>query len=289
MTNAKKLADALWKIYRRPEQPALWDKGGTLPWDDPAFSERMLREHLDESHGAASRVAAERSIQIDWLWQRLNLSPQSILFDVTCGPGLYAVEFARRGCDVFGVDYSPAAIDYAQTLARADGIAKTCSFLEQDIRQMNFDGKNFDAAILLYGQLAVFPHAEAAKIVRNISESLKRGGKLCIEMLNPAHVDKSDSTWWFTDDSGLWGDTPFLHLGERKWLADENLSVETYKILHLETGDLDEIQLCDQVYSAQEMQTLLLENGFSQVEIFPAWDGLSLYDANEWLVYVATV
>ncbi len=289
MTHAQKLKDALWKIYRRPERPVLWDKGGTLPWNNPAFSERMLREHLDESHGAASRVASERMAQIDWLWRQLGLSAQSKLFDITCGPGLYAVEFAHRGCDLIGVDFSPAAIDYAQTLARTEGVSEKCRFFEQDIRRINFDNENFSAGILLYGQLAVFPKTEAEQILNRISKSMKRGGKLCIEMLNPQRVDKSDSTWWFTDDGGLWGDTPFLHLGERKWLADENLSVESYKILHLETGVLDEIQLCDQVYSPQEMQSLLLKTGFSAVEIFPAWDGLSLYDADEWLVYIATV
>ena len=41
-------ARALWRIYRRPEA-ALWQDGGNLPWNDPAFSARMLREHLDES------------------------------------------------------------------------------------------------------------------------------------------------------------------------------------------------------------------------------------------------
>lgn len=79
--------------------------------DDPDFSERMLREHLDESHGAAS----ERQQQIDWLWARLNLRTGSKVLDVTCGPGLYAVELAVRGCSVTGVDFSPAGIAYAQS------------------------------------------------------------------------------------------------------------------------------------------------------------------------------
>ena len=57
----EKLSEALWQIYRRPERPSPWRiHDGNLPWDDPAFSERMLREHLDESHGAATRQTAER-------------------------------------------------------------------------------------------------------------------------------------------------------------------------------------------------------------------------------------
>jgi len=282
------LADALWKIYRRPEQPVPWAHGGNLPWDDPEFSERMLREHLDEAHGAASRQAAERAAQVDWLWRRLGLASGAHLFDVTCGPGLYAVQFARRGCAVTGVDFASAAIDYARDLALSEGVAVLCVFKKQDIRAIEYTGADFDAAILLYGQLAVLKREEAQLVLTNIARSLRVGGKLGVELLNPEHVDKSNSTWWFTDDTGLWGDAPFLHLGERFWNAAEEISVERYQILHLETGRLDEIQLCDQAYAPETMTAMLRAAGFAEVQVFPAWDGLPLYDADEWLVYLAT-
>ncbi|MCP4422955.1 MAG: hypothetical protein GY803_00540, partial [Chloroflexi bacterium] len=102
MTN---LTQALWRIYNRPERPSPWTTGGNLPWDDPDFSRRMLREHLDQSHGAASRQDAERAAQVDWLWEKLGLQSGQHLFDVTCGPGLYAAAMARRGCRVTGVDF----------------------------------------------------------------------------------------------------------------------------------------------------------------------------------------
>ena len=287
MTPQNALFQTLWKIYNRPEKPTPWETGGNLPWDAPAFSERMLREHLDESHGAASRVTAERAVQIEWLWQKLRLSAGARLFDVTCRPGLYAVEFARRGCTVTGVDFSPAAIDYARDLARAAGVSARCAFFRQDVRTMHDIGGDFDGAMLLYGQLAVMPRAEAQSVLAQIAASLKPGARLVVELLNPDRVDKTDSTWWFTDDRGLWGDTPFLHLGERFWLAEENLSVERYQIVRLETGEMDEIQLCDQVYSPDEMAAMMRDAGFSAVEVIPAWDGLPLYDADEWLVYLA--
>ena len=281
------LSETLWKIYNRPEKPTPWETDGNLPWDDPAFSERMLREHLDESHGAASRVEKERAAQIEWLWEKLRLSADARLFDVTCGPGLYAVEFALRGCAVVGVDFSPAAIAYARDLARAEGVSARCEFLQQDVRAMHDIGGGFDGAILLYGQLAVMTRAEAQSVLAQIAAALKPGARLAVELLNPDRVDKTDSTWWFTDDSGLWGDAPFLHLGERFWLADENLSVERYQIVHLETGEMDEIQLCDRVYSPAEMTAVMRAAGFSTVDIIPAWGGLPLYDADEWLVYLA--
>ena len=101
---------ALWRIYRRSQPAVPWRDGVNLPWDDPLFSERMLREHLDQSHGAASRQQPELLRQVDWLWEHLDLQPGCRILDITCGPGLYAVELARRGARITGIDFSPASI-----------------------------------------------------------------------------------------------------------------------------------------------------------------------------------
>lgn len=279
--------DALWRIYRRPDVPQPWlYRDGNLPWDDPDFSERMLREHLDEGHGAASRQTAERTAQIEWLWRKLQLQAGHKLLDVTCGPGLYAVELAQRGVDVTGVDFSPAAIAYARELAEAAGVNGRCHFQQQDIRHMDLAEGAFDAAILLYGQLAVFPRPEAQAILTRIRQHLRPGAKLCVELLNQEKADRSHSQWWFTDDKGLWGETPFLHLGERLWLAEATTSVERYYVMDIETGKLTHIELCDQTYMPGEVAAMMQAAGFTAVDIYADWDGLPLYDAEEWQVYV---
>lgn len=283
------LSQALWKIYHRPGRPTPWLDSGNLPWNEPAFSERMLREHLEDNHGAASRVSAERALIIDWLWSTLGLQPGHHLFDVTCGPGLYAVEFARRGCQVTGLDFSPASIAYAKDLALSQGLAARCHFIEQDLRQMPDYQAVFDAAILLYGQLAVFPQEEARMILARLARSLKPGGRLILELLDQTEADKTNSNWWFTDDKGLWGDKPFLHLGERFWNETTGISVERFYIIHLETGQMTEISLCDQTYRVETMTAMLRQAGFNQVEVHRAWAGLPLYDAVEWNIYVAAV
>jgi SAM-dependent methyltransferase len=235
------------------------------------------------------RVAAEQARQIDWLWERLALQPGAHLLDVTCGPGLYAVEFARRGCRVTGLDFSPASIAYARNLARREGVASRCEFVEQDVRQVEdrYQDAGFDAAILLYGQLAVFPIHEAELLLAQIAPSLRPGGRLVVELLDQDRVDKTNSTWWFTDDTGLWGDRPFLHLGERFWHKTGQMSIERFYIIHLETGALTEVTLCDQTYAVETMRQMLDQAGFPTVGVYPAWDGLPLYDAAEWVVYLA--
>ncbi len=287
MTPPKTLHKNLWKIYERADSPRPTPEQIDRLWRGESFAERILDEHLDDTHGAASRAGDEQLTQIGWLKQKLNLAQQSHVLDVTCGPGLYAVKFAQQGCQVTGLDFSATAIAYAQELAEEEGVADKCRFIEQDVRQLQYDGANFDAAILLYGQLESFERAEAQTILRQIAAALKPGGRLCIEALNQETVDQNDSTWWYTDEQGVWGDEPYLHLGERFWHADEGLAVERYHIIHLKTGQMDEVYICNQTYSVPAMTAMLHEAGFAKVELYPAWDGLDLYDAAEWLVYVA--
>ncbi len=280
---------ALWRIYHRPTPAVPWRDGANLPWDDPAFSERMLAEHLDQAHGAASRQRPELLRQVDWLWRELDLRPGARLLDITCGPGLYAVEFARRGVDVTGVDFSPASIRYARELAAEQGVAGRCRFILADVRAElpRHAGQGYDAATFIYGQLAVFTRDEAAALLGHAADALRPGGRLALELLDFERIDKKPSTWWFTDDSGLWGDAPFLNLGERFWDAGQRASIDRFWVIHLQSGELEEIGLSDNGYETEELLALLRASGFASAQACPAWDGLDLYDAAEWVAYVA--
>jgi SAM-dependent methyltransferase len=276
-------ASALRRIYDRPQPPVPWRHGGNLPWDDPAFSKRMLKEHLDQSHGAASRrlpeIRGQVQVMVDWL----GLTPAARLLDVTCGPGLYAAGFARRGVAVTGIDFSPASISYARTLCQD----LPCEFTRSDVRAMDFAGQGFDAAIYLYGQFTVLTPAESLDVLKRIRAALRPGGRLLLEILDDDKFDKKDNTWWYTDTGGLWGDFPYLHLGERAWDPLQRAAVERFHILNLETGEMQVYGLSDQAYTTKQVTAMLQEAGFGQVSIHPAWDGLALKDAPEWVVYVA--
>lgn len=281
------LSDVLWRIYRRADPPVAWDLDGNLPWNDPAFSERMLAEHLDQSHGAASRTHLERAEMVTWLWKALNLSAGDHILDFTCGPGLFAVDLALNECQVTGIDFSPASIAFARTLVEENNVHDKCEFIEQDVREVILPPNTYDAALFLYGQMAVFCREEAFALLTKIASSLKPGARLVIELLNQDRVNKKTSTWWFTDDKGLWGDKPFLHLGERYWLAEEQISVERFYVIDLQTQNMLEVNLSDQTYAIPKLVDILNRAGFSRVDVYEDWDNVDLYDRGEWIFYVA--
>ena len=45
--------------------------------------------------------------------------------------------------------------------------------------------------------------------------------------------------------------------------------------------------LSDQAYTVAQMTDMLHDAGFGQVTVHPAWDGLAMKDAKEWVVYAA--
>lgn len=280
---AAQLAAALQTIYDRPQPAAPWRDGGNLPWDDPAFSERMLEQHLDQSHGAASRRIPEIRGQVQVMMDWLRLGPGSRLFDVTCGPGLYAAEFARRGVAVTGIDFGPASVRYA----REHCARLPVEIVQEDVRDMDFSGAGFDAAIYLYGQFTVLKPEESLDVLRRIHAALRPGAPLLLEVLDDAAIDKKDSTWWYTDQGGLWGDFPYLHLGERTWDEARRAVIERFYILNLGSGQMDAYGLSDQAYTGEMMRAMLEEAGFTNVSLHPEWDQLALKDAPEWCVYLA--
>ena len=66
------------------------------------------------------------------------------------------------------------------------------------------------------------------------------------------------------------------------------MSMERFYVIHLETGDLTDILLCDQTYAVAEMVGMMQAAGFGEVAVYPKWGELAIYDAEEWVVYVGT-
>ena len=98
--------------------------------------------YRDKDYGAEARYVND-------LVKALAPAARS-LFEMGCGTGGHAVEFAHLGYDVHGVDLSPAMIDRAQQRrATSAAMASRMSFERADVRKVRL-GRRFDAAISLF-------------------------------------------------------------------------------------------------------------------------------------------
>ena len=140
-------------IITRAAPPAPWAEGNRIPWNEPGFSERVLKEHLSQDHDMASRRRTLVDRHIQWIHDHILDGKASRILDLCCGPGLYGERLARLGHTYTGIDFSPASISYARSRANAEGL--TAEYRHQDVREAAY-GSNLDLAMLVFGEIYVF-------------------------------------------------------------------------------------------------------------------------------------
>ena len=146
-----------------PAIPTPWAEGDNIPWNEPGFSQRMLKEHLSQRHDAASRRFEKIEKQVDWIHHKLLLGRSTKILDLCCGPGLYANRLAKLGHNCVGIDYSPASITYAKNTANKESL--DCTYLHQDIRTAEY-GMGFGLVMLIYGEFNVFKPNDTREILQ---------------------------------------------------------------------------------------------------------------------------
>ena len=200
------------------------EPGTRLPWDDPDFSARMLREHLAEWHDLASRRPATIDAEVSALRTLVAGEPARVL-DLGCGPGLHLERFERAGWSCVGLDVSPAAIAYAGEHAGASS-----HFVLGDVRSAQIDG-SFDLVLMLFGELSTFDPTDVTLVVQRIGSWLAPEGRAVIEVSTSVGVDRKAARGarWYSAQGGLFADGPHLVLQESQLIDDA--SVERWWVL----------------------------------------------------------
>ncbi len=76
------------------------------------------------------------------------------ILELACGTGTVALEFARKGCQVVGVDIMEGMVEVAREKAQKMGLTKRARFYAQDIAELHLpDEPPFDLALCLFDSL----------------------------------------------------------------------------------------------------------------------------------------
>lgn len=276
----------LLDLIERQAVPDPWSEGEKIPWNDAAFSRRMLDEHLSQAHDAASRRAETIDRHVAWIHRALLAGEVTQILDLGCGPGLYAMRLARFGHRVVGIDFSPASVAYAQAQAKREALP--CRFVEADIRRADY-GSGYGLAMLIFGEFNVFHPDHARAILCKIYAALDAGGLVVLEPHTFEAVRRlgAQMPFWYATPSGLFSDRPHLCLTEAFWDADRNVATERYFIVDAQSGDVVRHATSTQAYTEEAYQTLLEQCGFDQVQIYPSLVGAKDEDQTDFMAIVA--
>jgi SAM-dependent methyltransferase len=122
--------------------------------------------------------------EVDFLYNALSLKAGARLLDVGTGPGRHAIEFARRGVQVVGIDTSPKFLAIARE--RASEAGTPVSFFEMDALALPFEDE-FDVVISIC-EGAFGLGLDDLKILRGMTAALKPGGHAAVAAPNTFYV-----------------------------------------------------------------------------------------------------
>lgn len=156
--------------------------------DPPRHWFEDIADHLGPAYLRYSFTMGTRQ-EVDFLVEQLDLEPGATVLDVGCGPGRHALELARRGIRVIGLDISREFVSVARTNARAEGLDQLTRFVRADARAFQLD-EPVDAAISLcqgaFG-LGGYPDPDDPQnlvpdesVLRCIRRALRPGGRVAV-------------------------------------------------------------------------------------------------------------
>ena len=274
---------SLLDIIQRANPPIPYAEGEKIPWNEPAFSARMLKEHLSQEHNAASRRQSIIDQHVHWIEEAVLQGKQSRVLDLGCGPGFYSNRLGANGHHCTGIDFSPASVEYARQHA-----APNCDYVQGDIRTVEY-GTGYDLAMLIFGEFNTFRKGEAQAILQKAYNALKPDGTILLEPHEFEYVQQLGEKvpHWYSRASGLFSEKPHLVLMDYHWDAEVAITTERYYIVDAATANVTRWAISMQAYTHADYFTLLLDAGFHDVQFLttfgdaPVHEGLLVITAKK--------
>jgi SAM-dependent methyltransferase len=207
----------------------------------------------------ADRTAAE----VERALAMLGAAGGERVLDLACGTGRHALELARRGHRVVGVDISPDLLEIARADASAGSLE--ASFVELDLREMDFD-EEFDLVLSLNdGAVGYFEtEEENRRTFEVLARALRPGGGHLMQLPNVLYAEAHlPQKTWIEGDS-------MIELIDHRWDGRSRyLEGSTTPIVVGEPFEgVDPIPFRQRLYSVDELRELYESVGMSLTNVF---------------------
>ena len=241
--------------------------------EDDTFWEAYAPLMFSQEHWAAAPA------DVDAILGLVSLPAGATALDLGCGVGRHALELARRGYQVTGIDRTAAYLAEAQKRACREGLPS--AFLVADMREFTRPAA-FDVILSLYTSFGYFEDAaDNEKVLINVARSLKPHGRFVLQLMGKEVLARIFQARDWREQDG----TYFL---QERTLSDNWGRMQNRWIL-IRDGTVRETNVSHWIYSAAELVGLLTSSGFAHADIYGDLEGAPYDQAARQLVAVARI
>ena len=247
-----------------PEQDGEWFADDTF-WET-SYDVMFPAERFDNAAGELDAVLA-----------LVGRQPERVL-DVACGPGRHAIEAARRGMSVVGLDRSAFLLGKARDLSQREGVA--VEWVHADMRD-HVQDPPVDLVLNLFTSFGYFEDdADNERVLENAYRSLRPGGSVVVDVMGKEILARI-----FSPSTVL--DAPGGMVVQRRRAVD-GWSRMGNEWTFVRAEDVRVFEHVHWIYSGRELAEMLGRAGFSEVQLFGDFEDSSYGPEASRLVAVAS-
>ena len=195
--------------------------------------------------------------EVDFIEENLSVERGGAVLDLACGTGRHAIDLARRGYEVVGVDLSLAML--ARAGEEAQERDAKLNFVQGDMRELAFE-EQFDGVYCWNTSFGYFEEEKNAQVIAGIHRALKAGGLFLLDVVNRDFlIRQSPSLAWFEGDGCVCMDDMSVDFITSR--------MKIKRTMMLDDGRTREIEYSIRVYSLHELGKILHEQGFKVSEV----------------------
>lgn len=259
------------KLLKMAQNPQPFEKGSTDIWLDPERSELVLKTYFDEKIPGGSKNERFINQTVNHITTIAPKENYPYILDLACGPGLYSYKLARLGYRVTGIDYNKNALNYARNKAEKANLE--INYVEDNITNMKVV-QGYDICLLLYHVYGSFSFDDRISILRNIHNSLNKGGYVLLDVLSNKSYEEYENSqiWYLSNKSNIFSDKKHITLAST--LKYPNKVSLARNLIVFEDNQSITYNYWNQHFNLEDLEEEVKNEGFSVEKLYGDFNGV---------------